>query len=51
MWEKDMSYRAKAISIGDVTTKTAIELGISIAATAQEATAEGISSCILQDDF
>ena len=49
MWEKDMSYRTKAISIGDVTTKTAIELGISIAATAQEATAEGISSCILQD--
>ncbi|MGN1224816.1 MAG: uroporphyrinogen-III synthase, partial [Ruminococcus sp.] len=49
MWEKGMSYRAKAISIGDVTTKTAIESGISIAATAQEATAEGILSCILQD--
>lgn len=49
MWENDMPCRAKAISIGAVTTKTAMDLGIPIAATAREATAEGIAACILQD--
>lgn len=49
MWENDLPCRTKAVSIGAVTTKTAMDLGIPIAATAQEATAEGIAACILQD--
>lgn len=40
---------AKVISIGAVTTKAAEQYQISVTATAQESTAEGIVQCILQD--
>ena len=49
MYGTNLPDPVKVISIGAVTTKTAETLGISVFATAKEATAEGIAACMLQD--
>ena len=49
MYGTNLPDLVKVISIGAVTTKTAETLGISVFATAKEATAEGIAACMLQD--
>lgn len=49
MRDPEAACPAKVISIGAVTTRTAEALGIPVAYTAENATIEGITDCILQD--
>lgn len=49
MVDKPYKHKAKIISIGEVTTKTAEECGISVSYTAKEATILGVTETILED--